>query len=267
MEHSRTVKTVHHICCGEITNAALSVVTKASFFAFCAVMHPNECACHLALLSIICFPRPYAPDTNDSGRRALTSWTALQPRPHIVLVGKHPSLHDAADQHCCVRVEPRYDAVGSGIATFSGLLALAAGASTRYVLVTNGDIIILQDIYNVIRRADRRFMAWLLVAARWDVSRVLVFFACAADHGCACAYMHCQFRVASLMSSLVSAHCPANDVLRHAKSFAAQLRTCRCPRARCRKPSTGQMQMCSAPPNGNCWCESWSTACVCCVLM
>ena len=61
-------------------------------------------------VKIFTAPRPFLAAENSQQRLALKSWLRLHPKPQVILLGRHPSLHDvAAEYPDDVRVEEEVD--------------------------------------------------------------------------------------------------------------------------------------------------------------
>ena len=61
-------------------------------------------------VKIFTVPRPFLAAENYRQRLALESWLRLHPKPQVVLLGRHPTLHDvAADYPDNVQVEEKVD--------------------------------------------------------------------------------------------------------------------------------------------------------------
>ena len=96
-------------------------------------------------LTLFALPKAFAGHTGIIQRNALTSWTQLYPRPHIILLGDDPGVREFA-QELHLQHIPHIERTASGTPLVSSLFQQAQEAATTSVLAyCNADVILLDD--------------------------------------------------------------------------------------------------------------------------
>jgi hypothetical protein len=102
-------------------------------------------------------------------RNAIASWTALLPRPEVLLFGDEEGVADAA-RDLGVRHFPDVSRNEFGTPLLDDLFARAAREATGNTLVyCNADIILLPDFPAAIARVAASRARFLVVGRRWDL--------------------------------------------------------------------------------------------------
>ncbi|GJP42901.1 hypothetical protein CLOM_g2431 [Closterium sp. NIES-68] len=128
-------------------------------------------------LTIFCAPKPYSSILDPKDRqpdnqlRALRSWLRLTPSPKIVLLGNDSTFDELARRFPKqVSVESAIDTNYYGLPQFHSIVARAQAADTDLSMIINGDIILLNNALDAIKKVHKTFPHWVMTAARWDVA-------------------------------------------------------------------------------------------------
>jgi len=107
-------------------------------------------------------------------RNAIRSWTLLQPRPEIILIGDEPGVRELC-QEFNLRHLPEVERNEFGTPLVRSLFALGqAHATFETVCYVNADIIFLKDFLDAVdvSRKWARGEPFLLLGGRWNVERI-----------------------------------------------------------------------------------------------
>lgn len=129
-------------------------------------------------LTLVTTPHPYSAEAlanpaGDNQLRALASWLALRGSPHVVLLGKDPSVAAAAALFPRVSVETRYDDSFTGVPLFNSMLQRAQAAPTTFAAVVNADILLFDDLLDAAERLHARGAPFVATVARFDMHEQL----------------------------------------------------------------------------------------------
>jgi hypothetical protein len=120
-------------------------------------------------LTIFGMPKPFRGSTATMQRNAISSWTALEPRPEVLLFGDEEGVGQAA-RDLGARHMPEIGRNEFGTPLLNDLFARAAREAVGRTLVyCNADIILLPDFAAAIARVAERRARFLMVGRRWDL--------------------------------------------------------------------------------------------------
>eukprot|EP00171_Calliarthron_tuberculosum_P008155 IDg8155t1 len=127
-------------------------------------------------LHLFAAPKPYVGVDAQHQLRALQSWLALRPRPHITLLGS--GLSGVARRFGVL--SRAVDTSFLGVPLFSAVVAAAnstqprtGNALTDVVVLLNADIVLFDDFSTVVTKLRRVFgTSWLALGGRWDVDKL-----------------------------------------------------------------------------------------------
>jgi hypothetical protein len=118
------------------------------------------------VLTLFSIPRTFKGHTGVIQRNAIESWTKLEPRPEIILLGNDEGTMEVA-RGLGLRHLPNVATNDHGTPLLSDLFRQAeAAATTPYMCYVNADIILLSDFVRAAETAQRRFPKSLLVSKR-----------------------------------------------------------------------------------------------------
>ncbi len=120
------------------------------------------------MLTLFALPKPFAGHIGVIQRNAIRSWTLLQPRPQIILMGDEHGTADCAEEfglrHVAEVVRNEY-----GTPLISDIFGKARQGDPRGLLCyVNSDIILMRDFMTAIGRVPGR-RGFLMAAQRWDL--------------------------------------------------------------------------------------------------
>lgn len=116
-------------------------------------------------------PPAFTGSESDLNRQALLSWLHLSPRPHVVLLGNHSSLHQTAEEFPgLVTVEPNIDYSFTGLPLFHSMVARANTVDTNVTVLVQPTVMLLQDFMPGLRKLAGTFTDWALVSQRLEIS-------------------------------------------------------------------------------------------------
>jgi hypothetical protein len=117
-------------------------------------------------------PPAFTGSESDLNRQALLSWLHLSPRPQVVLLGNHSSLHQvAAEFPGLVTVEPNIDYSFTGLPMFHSMVARANAVTTNVTVLVPPTVMLLQDFMPGLRKLAATFPSeWAMVAQRLEIS-------------------------------------------------------------------------------------------------
>ncbi len=118
------------------------------------------------MLTIFSIPRAFKGHTGVIQRNAIESWTKLEPRPEIILLGNDEGTMEVA-RGLGLRHLPNVAMNDHGTPLLSDLFRQAEAAATSpYLCYVNADIILLSDFVRAAETVQRRFPKSLLVSKR-----------------------------------------------------------------------------------------------------
>lgn len=129
------------------------------------------------MLTIFSIPKAFKGHTGVIQRNAIESWTKLEPRPEIILLGNDEGTMEVARGHG-LRHLPNVARSDHGTPLLSDLFRQAEAAATApYLCYVNADIILLSDFMRAAETAQKEFPKSLLVSKRinFDVTETLEF--------------------------------------------------------------------------------------------
>jgi hypothetical protein len=119
------------------------------------------------VLAFLTIPKPFTGHIGVIQRNALRSWRRVAPDAEIFVCGDEPGAREAAEE-VAARFVPDVERNEYGTpllgSTFRRIAAESRGELLAYV---NGDIVLLPDVVEAVRRVDVR--PFLLVSRRWNV--------------------------------------------------------------------------------------------------
>jgi hypothetical protein len=122
-----------------------------------------------AAVTFFGMPKPFRGTTATMQRNAIASWTALTPRPEVLLFGDEEGVGDAA-RDLGARHFPEVARNEFGTPLLNDLFARAAREATGGTLVyCNADIILLPDFAAAVTRVAESRQKFLMVGRRWDL--------------------------------------------------------------------------------------------------
>jgi FkbM family methyltransferase len=130
----------------------------------------NEADKHKSLntetLTIFTTTKPFSGHAGVIQRNAIQSWTKLNPRPEIILLGDEEGVAEIAREFG-LRHVPQVERNEFGTPLISSLFQQARNLATNDVLVyINADIILLNDLMPAVRQVAEKFDRFLMVGQR-----------------------------------------------------------------------------------------------------
>jgi hypothetical protein len=129
------------------------------------------------VLTIFSIPKAFKGHIGIIQRNAIESWTKLQPRPEIILLGNDEGTPEVA-RGLGLRHLPNVTVSDHGAPLLSDLFRQAeAAAVSLYMCYVNADIILSSDLLRAAEAVQRRFPKSLLVSKRinLDIPEMLNF--------------------------------------------------------------------------------------------
>ena len=129
------------------------------------------------MLTLFSIPKAFKGHTGVIQRNAIESWTKLEPRPEIILLGNDEGTAELA-RELGLRHLPNVATSDHGTPLLSDLFRRAeAAATTPYMCYVNADIILLSDFLRAAETVQRRFPKSLVVSKRvnLDIAETLNF--------------------------------------------------------------------------------------------
>ena len=118
------------------------------------------------MLTLFSTPKAFKGHAGVIQRNAIESWTKLEPRPEIILLGNDEGAAEVA-RDFGLRHLPNVATNDHGTPLLSDLFRQAeAAATTPYMCYVNADIILLGDFLRAAETVQRRFPKSLLVSKR-----------------------------------------------------------------------------------------------------
>jgi len=129
------------------------------------------------VLTLFSIPKTFKGHTGVIQRNAIESWTKLEPRPEIILLGNDEGTMEVA-RGLGLRHLPKVATSAHGTPLLSDLFRQAEAAATSpYMCYVNADIILLSDFLRAAETVQRKFPKSLLVSKRinLDIAEMLNF--------------------------------------------------------------------------------------------
>jgi len=129
------------------------------------------------VLTLFSIPKAFKGHTGVIQRNAIESWTKLEPRPEIILLGNDEGTAELA-RELGLRHLPNVATSDHGTPLLSDLFRQAeAAATTPYMCYVNADIILLSDFLRAAETVQRRFPKSLVISKRvnLDIPEMLNF--------------------------------------------------------------------------------------------
>ncbi len=119
--------------------------------------------------SIFAIPKPFRGHIDIIQRNAINSWTRLEPRPEILLLGDEEGTAAAAGD-LGVRHEPGGARNELGTPLLDDFFARGERTATASVIAyVNADIMLTGDFVSAVERVRAAFRNFLMIGRRWDV--------------------------------------------------------------------------------------------------
>jgi hypothetical protein len=160
-------------CGAEIFSAILAVAIQREFIRQ-KIFHQSEGA---GLLTIFSIPKAFKGHIGIIQRNAIRSWTKLEPRPEIILLGNDDGTAEVAREFG-LRHLPNVATSDHGTPLLSDLFRQAeAAASSSWMCYVNADILLLGDFAGAFETVRQRMPKFLMVSKRinLDVPEMLTF--------------------------------------------------------------------------------------------
>jgi hypothetical protein len=122
------------------------------------------------LLTIFTAPKPFTdPHIAAIQHNALLSWSRLDPRVEVLLMGDEAGIGEAAKAHGMRHIrQVRCNQLGTPLISSMFELTRKQSEST-FLAIVNTDILLFPDILAAIAVAAKRFDKFVLAGQRWDV--------------------------------------------------------------------------------------------------
>jgi len=121
------------------------------------------------LLTLFSCPKPFRGHFGLIQMNAIRSWTLLEPRPEIFLMGDEEGISEVA-QEFRVRHMPQVKRNEFGTPLVNSLFEEAEKASTQEIMCyLNGDILLMSDFMQAIRKVLKEMPRSLMVGRRWNL--------------------------------------------------------------------------------------------------
>jgi len=129
------------------------------------------------LISVFTIPKPFDGHIELIQRNAITSWTLLDPRPEIILIGDEPGTAEVAEE-LGLRHVPEVARDEFGTPLVNDAFDKARGAASHDLLAfVNADIILMSDFMKAVASLSGWGRPFLMVGERWwtDIDRPVDF--------------------------------------------------------------------------------------------
>jgi len=121
------------------------------------------------MLTLFAIPKPFIGHIGVIQRNAVESWTRLDPRPEIFLVGEDEGTKETAEEFGVKHIPdialnefgaPMVDSIHQHI---------DASATSNILCYVNADIILTNDLMRALEQAEARDEPFVMVGQRWDM--------------------------------------------------------------------------------------------------
>lgn len=118
------------------------------------------------MITFFTTPKAFQGHIGTIQTNALKSWSYLDPKPEVILLGNDQGVKEAAEQfqfkHLPLETE--------GIPILSEIFETARGAASYdYLCLINADIILLDDFMPTLTKVAKRFDKLLMISSRWNL--------------------------------------------------------------------------------------------------
>ncbi len=121
------------------------------------------------MLTIFSCPKPFRGHIDIIQRNAIKSWTLLQPRPEVILMGNEEGTADVCKEFG-IRHIPGLELSEYGTPLVNSIFQNAQDAASHPVMCyVNSDIIFMSDLMGAIQLVTMQNASFLLVGCRWDI--------------------------------------------------------------------------------------------------
>ena len=121
------------------------------------------------MITLFSWPRPFVGHTNTIQRNAIQSWTRLQPKPEIILIGNEEGVPEVV-QEFDLRHIPIVEANDFGTLLLNSTFSAAENMASHNVMCfVNTDIILLNDFMKAVQRGLRLRPICLMISQRWNL--------------------------------------------------------------------------------------------------
>lgn len=121
-------------------------------------------------ITIFAVPKAFQGHTGIIQRNAITSWTLLEPRPEIILLGDDAGVAEIAAE-LGLKHEPELKRNEFGAILVNELFEKAQSVAKNDILAyVNSDIVLMSDFMPAVRQVSNRYDEFLMVGRRWDVN-------------------------------------------------------------------------------------------------
>jgi Nucleotide-diphospho-sugar transferase len=123
-------------------------------------------------VEIFAAPKPFTGEDGTNQIRAIESWTNLDPRPTVTLLGRGEGYAGVVKQFD-LNWQPNIDTSFLGVPLFNAIVQAANSSKADVAVIANADILLFDDFIYAVRKVNRDVKyPWMLIGARWDVSNV-----------------------------------------------------------------------------------------------
>jgi hypothetical protein len=123
------------------------------------------------MLTIFTIPKPFKGHIGVIQRNAIKSWTMLEPKPEIILLGNDEGVADAAREFGAIHL-PRIAANEYGTPLLNDMFRQAeAAAGGEWMCYVNTDILLPGDLFRAIDRVRKECSACLMVSKRLNIDQ------------------------------------------------------------------------------------------------
>jgi len=121
------------------------------------------------LLTIFTIPKAFKGHIDVIQRNAIKSWSLLQPKCDVILVGDDEGTAEAAED-LGVRHLPQVERNEYGTPLLNSAFNLAQGAASHHLMChINADIILMNDFMEAVQRVQESSNRFLMTAQRWEL--------------------------------------------------------------------------------------------------
>ena len=124
------------------------------------------------MLTIFSCPKPFRGHINIIQRNAIKSWTLLEPRPEIILIGDEEGTAEICKEFG-LRHIPKVDRNEFGTPLVSSIFEIGQNEATNpLVCYVNADIILMSDFIQAVKQINKEICQkpFLAIGRRWDLT-------------------------------------------------------------------------------------------------
>ncbi len=129
------------------------------------------------MITLFTCPKPFREHANIIQRNAIRSWTLLQPKPEIILIGNEAGYAEVSKEFNLRHIS-KVERNDFDTPLVSSIFSTAErAASNKFICFINADIILLDDFTPAIRMVLRSQPNCLMIGQRWniDISEPIIF--------------------------------------------------------------------------------------------